>query len=134
MKYLSKVKVALLAVSAFSVLAYFVGLLSDVDMMLRWAYVLLAVAVLATVLLPLLAIAKNPKSAVRTLIGLAIVAVVVVVAFALASDAPVVNSAGGFFEDKLTLKLSDTGLYATYAAFVVAIVTIIGGEIIRIFK
>ena len=133
MKKLSILKYVLLGVSFLTVLLFFVGA-TDVDLMLEWAYVLLGVAVVLTIVFPVLNIINNPQGTKRSMIGLAIVVVVLGLAFMLGSDVPVPNSAGGQFDDPLLLKLSDTGLYATYAAMVAAIVAAVAGEISNIFK
>ncbi len=133
MKKLSIIQYVLIAISVITVALYFVGA-SDVDLMLIWGYILLGIAVAAVIILPLLNLVKNPKGAVRSLVGLAIVVVLAGICYALSSDTPVVNSAGGFFEDSTVLKISDTGLYLTYIALAVAILVAIGGEIRNAFK
>lgn len=133
MKKLSIIQYVLIAISVITVALFFVGA-SDVDLMLIWGYILLAIAVAAVIILPLINLAKNPKGAVRSMVGLAIVVVLAIVCYALSSDVPVVNSAGGFFEDPFVLKISDTGLYLTYIALAVAILALIGGEIRNAFK
>lgn len=133
MKYLSIIRYILIALSAVSVLSYFVGA-ADVDLMLIWAYVLLGIAIVSVIVLPLFNVVQNPKGAVRSLVGLVIVLAVLGVAFALSSDVPVPNSGGGFFEDSLTLKLSDTGLFAAYAAMTATIAAVVISEIGNVFK
>lgn len=133
MKYLSIIRYVLLAVSVLTVLLYFVGA-SDVDLMLEWAYVLLGATVAAAVLFPIIGIVQNPKAALRSLVGLVIVAIVLGISFALASDVPLTDSAGNVFDNPMALKLSDTGLFATYVAMTVAILSAILGEICNVFK
>ena len=133
MKNLSIIQYILIAISVITVAMYFLGL-GDVDPMLIWGYILLGIEVAAVIILPLFNLVKNPKGAVRSLVGLGIVVVLAAICYALSSDAPVVNSAGGFFEDSAVLKISDTGLYLTYIALAVAILAAIGGEIRNAFK
>ena len=133
MKNLSIIQYILIAISVITVAMYFLGL-GDVDPMLIWGYILQGIAVAAVIILPLFNLVKNPKGAVRSLVGLGIVVVLAAICYALSSDAPVVNSAGGFFEDSAVLKISDTGLYLTYIALAVAILAAIGGEIRNAFK
>ena len=133
MKNLSIIQYILIAISVITVAMYFLGL-GDVDPMLIWGYILLGIAVAAVIILPLFNLVKNPKGAVRSLVGLGIVVVLAAICYALSSDAPVVNSAGGFFEDSAVLKISDTGLYLTYIALAVAILAAIRGEIRNAFK
>lgn len=133
MKYLSIVRYLFLAISVLAVGSYFVGV-ADVDAMLYWAYVLLGLTVASVIILPLLNVISNPKGAASSLLGLVIVAAVLGVTYSMASDAPIVNSAGGFFEDSLELKLSDMGLYTTYFTMATTILIVVGGEIRNIFK
>lgn len=133
MKYLSIVRYVLLIASALSVILYFTGGV-DVDLMLYCAYAFVGIAAVIAIISPLFIFAQNPKAALSSLAGIAVVAVVIIAAYSLSSDMPIPNSAGGFFEDSAVLKISDTGLYATYAALVAAIVSIVGGEIMSLFK
>lgn len=133
MKYLSIIKYVFLATSALVVALFFLGA-TEVDLMLYWAYALLGLTVAAVILLPLINVIKNPAGAMRSLVGLVIVAIVLGVSYALASDTPIPKSAGGFFENSTELKLSDMGLYATYFAMGATILIVIGGEIKNIFK
>ena len=133
MKYLSIIRYVLLAISALTVILFFAGA-TDVDLMLEWAYILLAATAAAAILFPLIGIVQNPKAALRSLVGLIIVVVVIGISYALASDVPVTGSDGVVFDDNLTLKLSDTGLFAAYAAMAVAILAAVIGEISNAFK
>lgn len=107
----------------------------NVDAMLRWTYAMVGIATLCAVLLPLINIAKNPKSAVRSLIGVAIVAVIVLIAYALSDATPVYTPgrAEGY-TDALELRLSDTGLITTYLALGIAVVSIVVTEVYNLFK
>ena len=75
MKYLSIIRYAFLAISVVTVLLFFVGL-SDVDLMLNWAYILLGLTIAVAILFPAANLAQNPQGAIRSLVGLAIVVVV----------------------------------------------------------
>lgn len=132
MKYLAILKYVLLAISALTMVPIFLDLTS-VDLMLRWAYVLLGAAVAAAVLFPLFNIAQNPKGAARSLVGVAIVAIVLGISYALGSAEAVVTP-GATYTDPTVLKLSDTGLFTMYAAMTVTIAAIVIGEIGNIFK
>lgn len=134
-KSLSLLQYVLIGVSALSVATmFFMTDDQSVGIMLIWAYILMALAIGITVVLPLINLVKDPQGALRSLLGLAVIVVVLGIAFAISSEEPVINSAGGFFENSMELKLSDTGLFTTYAAMVAAIVVVIGGEIRNSFK
>ena len=137
MKYLSIIRYLFIIVSVLVVVLAFAlspaGADPDVDMMLRWTYILLGLAVGAAVLAPLFSIARNPKSAVRSLLGLVLVVIIVAISYSLSSDEPV-QAATKVYDNATELRLSDTGLFTTYVAFALAIVTIVVTEIINVFK
>ena len=104
-----------------------------VDAVLRYAYILLIAAVVILLGLAIIMGAKNdPKSLVRALIILVGIAVLVAIAYALASGAPALNvkqqPSGSM------LKLTDTMLVLTYILGGAAIVAIIFGVIRNAIK
>lgn len=136
MKYISFIKYALLIISAILVILFMVGALGEdaaVTAMLDWMYVLLALGVATAIFMPVINIIQDPKKSVRSLMGLAIVAVVLIVAYAFASDAPVVT-ATKVFDNPIELKFTDTSLYAMYAALAAAVASILVGELTNLFK
>lgn len=133
MKYLSYLKYAFLVISALVVILYFVGVASDVDGMLYWAYILLGLTIAAAIILPAVNLAKNPKGALRSLIGLAVIVIVAGVAYALSDSAPIITAANTY-DNPTELKLSDMGLYVTYTALGVAVLSIVVSEIYNVFK
>lgn len=139
MKYLSIIRIVLIVISVVIVAGAFLTQGSapepNVDAMLRWTYAMIGIATLCAVLFPIVNIAKNPKSAVRSLIGLAIVAVIVLIAYSLADTTPVYtpgNAEG--YTNALELKLSDTGLITTYFALGIAVLSIAVTEVYKLFK
>ncbi|MBO5710933.1 MAG: hypothetical protein J6U99_01575 [Rikenellaceae bacterium] len=140
MKVLSIVKYLLLAVSV--VLTVFVMFAaegsgaqsSSLDMVLYWSYFLLGATVLGVIVFPMINLIKNPKGAMRSLLGLALLAVVLLIGFALSSAEPVVTAANHVFDNVLELRLSDVGLYTAYIVFAATILTIVVTEIIKVIK
>lgn len=106
----------------------FLGLAMNVSFVMFFATVGLAI------LMPLIGIIQNPAGAIKSLIGLALVAVVVAIAYAMASDAPVTLSNGKLIESAGVLKFTDTALFTTFIAFAGVIVSIVCSEFYRIFK
>lgn len=135
MKYLSIIRYLLLAVSALVVVLYFVQdpATAEVDNMLRWAYLMIGVTAAAVVLMPIFNILKNPAGAVRSMIGLAIIAIIVLVAYG-ASDATPITTPSAVYEDPAILKFSDTGLYTTYFMLAASFVSIVVAEVTNMFK
>ena len=86
-------------------------------------YAMFAVCVIVTVVGALsqfvLGLKDNPKGAVKSLLGLGLFVVVLVIAYAMASEAPLTMADGSQYTDVTWLKLSDMMLYAIY--FLVAV-------------
>ena len=100
----------------------------NVDTLLGWTYIMVGLAIAAVVIVGLIIGALNdPKSLVRLGIGLVCVAAVCFVTYLIAPGAP----ATGLLEQPSagTLKLTDTILYLTYFAGIVAVLSIVVGEI-----
>ena len=107
-----------------------VGNAMGVHVMLIYAYVVFAIALILAIVFPLVNIVSNPRGAMRTLIGLVAMLVIFFVSYLLASDAPVPNpAANGYFTNSAVLKMTDVGLFGGYAIFVIAIRVILWGEI-----
>lgn len=135
MKYLSIIRYLLLAVSALVVVTYFTQdpATADVEYMLRWAYAVIGITVGLVILMPVLNILKNPAAAVRSMIGLAIIATIVLVAWG-ASDATPITTPSAVYEDPFELKFSDAGLFTTYFMLGASFVSILVAEVTNMFK
>ena len=139
MKYISYVRYALMGISILFALIFLgtmdqnLGEYPYIDLLLRWTYIMLGISISAMVLLPILGMIKDPKSAVRSLLGLGIVLVILAICYAF-SDATPISTPAKEFTNPMELRLSDTGLYATYVALAIAIVAIFVGEIYKFFK
>jgi len=97
---------------------------------LTWAYILFFSAVVITVLFSIVHIITHPKALKGALISIGIGAVLVAIAYLLASDAPV-GGRGAAETTATTLKWVGTGLYVTYILGGLAIAGIIISEIYR---
>ena len=122
--------VLLLLVSVVLLVLGFVGGWKEgnVDALLGWTYIMVGLALAAVVIVGLVVGAINdPKSLVKLGLGLVAVAAVCFVAYLIAPGAP----AMGMLEQpsQATLKLTDTILYLTYFAGIVAVLAIVVGEI-----
>ena len=134
-KALSILLYALLAVCVVMLVMVFV--LPDnegVGLILSWTYILLGLAILSAIIFPLINLVKNPKAAVRSLIGLGVVIVVVGIALALSSTEPVTLPGNKVFDDPTGLLVTDAGLYTAYVALIAAILVTIFGGIRNSFK
>ena len=131
--------IALIAVSVILLVLGFVkGFEANdgrgVENLLRWAYVMLGLAVFAAIIVSaVVSFINNPKSVVKLLIGLVAVAAVCFVVYLVSKGNPAV----GLTVDQpsaSTLKLTDTILNLTYLVGGVAIASIIVGEVISAIR
>ena len=107
---------------------------ADPQWMMVWVYAIVAIGLIAALISPVKNLFSSGKAALSTLVGLVVAAVVVFGCYAISSDVPVPNSAGGFFEDAFDLKFTDTMLYLTYLVGGASIVAILAGEIRNAIK
>lgn len=102
----------------------------NVDTLLGWTYCMVGLALAAVIIVGLIVGAANdPKSLVKLGLGLVVVAVVCFVAYLIAPGSPAMNLTSMDQPSAATLKLTDTILYLTYFAGILAVVAIIVGEI-----
>jgi hypothetical protein len=102
-----------------------------VEVLLYWAYIILAIAVLAVVVFGLVISAKNdPKSLVRMGIGLLVIAAICFVAYLLAPGKMPLQWTNAKMPTASELKLTDTILNLTYFTGALAVISIIVGEIV----
>ncbi|MFA8449904.1 MAG: hypothetical protein ACEPOW_04350 [Bacteroidales bacterium] len=104
------------------------------DTILIYGYILIAVTAVVAILGSVGNLISNPKGAMTTLIGIAGLIVLVIIAYALAGDS---LTAKQVTEYKLTAgdsKWVGTGIILTYFALGIAILSIVVTNIMRIFK
>ena len=105
-----------------------------VENLLKWAYVMLGIAVCAAIIVSaIISFINNPKSIIKLLIGLVAVAAVCFVVYLVSKGNPAV---GLTVEQPSasTLKLTDTILNLTYLVGGVAIASIVIGEVISAIR
>ncbi len=125
----------LLGLGILSVIPTFLYGADGVDFMLYYTYILLALAVLAAVVMSVINMGKNPGGGKTALIGMAAVAVILVISYFLSSSEPIAVSGGkDVYDGKFGLIVTDMGLYTTYFALVIAILVAVGGAIKNSFK
>ncbi len=99
-----------------------------VDVLLAWGYIMIGIALAAVIVVGLIVGAiNNPKSLIKTGIVLVGVALIALLAYLIAPGTPAIGT--DIESDASTLKLTDTILYLTYFAGIVAILSIVAGEI-----
>lgn len=93
-------------------------------------YILLAVAVLAAIVFPIIQLVQNPKNAKGALVGIGALVIVVGISYVLASD----NNPSNMEITAEGAKQVGTGLYAFYILSIVAIVALVYSEVAKLFK
>lgn len=133
MKYLPYLRIVLIVLGVILFALAITGVM-EIDSVLYLSYVMFFATIGLAVLMPLIGIVQNPVGAVKSLVGLGIMAVVVGVAYAMSSDAVVKLSNGTLIDSTFVLRFTDTALFTTFFAFAGVIIAIVGSEFYRIFK
>jgi hypothetical protein len=105
------------------------------DKILLWAFILLIIAAAAALIFPLVFMIMNPKNALKTLIILVGIAVLILIAWLMASD-QVLNLINYNGPDNVpaVLKRADTEIIVTYILAGIAVILILYTEIAKLFK
>lgn len=102
---------------------------------LNWAYVLFAIAAVAAILFPVVYMVMHPQNAKKAGIAILGLAVVIFVAYSLASDEIMTFvDYQGSDNNPETLKLAGTGIISMYLLLGAAVLSIIYVEIAKLFK
>jgi hypothetical protein len=104
--------------------------------MLRWTYILLFMAVAAAIGFPLAYIISHPETAKKTLVSVAVLAVVGLIAYLLADDTvlTLADSYDGSDNVPNTLRWVGTGIISTYLLLAVAIGAIVVTSVTKLIK
>jgi hypothetical protein len=125
--------ILLLALSVIPGVMFYLGLL-DTDTFLNIAKLLLIIAVVTMVISPVYGIITNPQNIVKLLISLGAIAVVVVVGYSLAADSVSEVQEVKYGLTQSASKMVGAGLYVTYIAFGLTVISLLYSSVIKIFK
>lgn len=106
------------------------------DIALVWAYILLLVTIISSVLFPLIAVFSNRKGLIN-LVGVAVGGVILVlISYLLSNDTPIqiVGYTGTENSDPQILRMIDTVLFVVYMLFGLSIAAILYSIISKAFK
>lgn len=103
------------------------------DVGLYTLYILLAIAVAAAIIFPIVNSLSNPRSLVRSGVGIAAIIVLFGLSYAL-SDSTITNSAIVAGLDEGSVKLVGAGLIMLYLVFILAVLALIYSELSKAFK
>jgi len=134
--------IVLLAVSAFlGILFYAGGTETDgtpvfTNTFILYAYILVGIAIVASLIFPLVQMITNPKNAKKSLLGILAVAVVVFIAYIFSSSETLTFTGSDMekYNVPSLLKKVDTGIITTYILAAIAIIAMIYSETSKIFK
>lgn len=99
------------------------------NMFLGWALVLLIVCAVTAVAFPVVNMIANPKSAIKTIIALAVVAVIFGISYAMSSGALDSMAPTLVESDESTRLWSGAGLNALYITLTLTILAVIASEV-----
>ena len=109
---------------------FFGEMREHVGTLLVWAYVLLGLGVLCLILIPFLNIGANPSSLKKGAINIAFIVVLFGIAYLLSSDTQTAATLAMPDPPSSTaMKITDTGLFATYLLLVLAVGAILFGTL-----
>ncbi len=104
-----------------------------VDMFLRYAYLCAIIAVALVIILGIaIAVANNPKSLIKLILGIIVAAALVAVVYFTSAGNPALNVSQQ--PSQATLKLTDTILNLTYLLGGLAILAILAGEVVKVTR
>jgi len=106
------------------------------DISLIWAYILVVLTLIASIMFPLIAVFSNPRGLIRLGAVLVGAAVLIIISYAVSSDTPIdiIGYTGTDNSDPATLKMIDTVLFVTYMLFGLALASILYAIASRAFK
>lgn len=112
---------------------------AQTDALIYWMYILLAITILITILGAIFQFGakfvESPKSAIRSLVGLILIVLLLVVTYSAGSDVPlVIPGYEGTENVPFWLKITDMFLYSTYIMMAVLVLLIVGFGIAKKFK
>lgn len=100
---------------------------------LGWAYIMLAISILAVVLLPLLTF-KERKFSFKSILVILVGGVILIGgAYLLAPGGSLTLANGTVFEGNVT-KWTDTGIIVTYFLLILSVLAILGGSVFNAIK
>ena len=135
--------IVLFAISALLTLLFYAGgeeingvTPKFTELFIIWAYILTGIAVGFTVFFPVIQMITNPKNAKKGLMGIAALAVIIVIAYALASNEilNINNAELAKYNVPSTLKYAGMMLYSVYVLAFIAIASMLYSEVSKIFK
>jgi len=107
-----------------------------IDIALIWAYILILITLIASIIFPLISVLTNPKGLLRLGAVLVGAAILVVISYLMSNDTPldIIGYSGTGNSDPGTLKMIDTVLFVTYILFGMAFASILYAIVSKAFE
>lgn len=123
----------LLAASVIPGILFYLGFL-ETEMFLNIAKLMLLLGAVIMLISPIFGIITNPQNIIKLLISVGLIVVVFIIGYALAGDSvlEVQEIKHGLTQTKS--KMVGTGLYVTYIAFGLTVLSLLYASVIKIFK
>jgi hypothetical protein len=102
-----------------------------------WAFILLVIAALLSVVFPLVNFIKNPRNTLKVVLSLVFMGLLFLVAFLMSDTTPLVTATSATepnFSTPSVLRFADTGIFATYLLFGIAVLSLLFTGVRGIFK
>lgn len=123
-----------MGVSAILTVLFYTGSI-DPEPFLYWAYLLFGLSVVMALVFPLYFFIVNPKNALKTLLGIGLMAVVFVIGYIMADATPMFSPTNDAnFSNTNVLVLTDAGLISTYVLFGVALLMLLFTGVRSVFN
>lgn len=93
------------------------ALMNAIEPVIDWTYCLLIIAAACAIIFPIIFIVQNPRKAIKALVSLVILAVVVLISYAMSDGAPILTATSATnpdFSNPSVLKFTDTGIFTAY--------------------
>lgn len=124
----------LLGLSALVTILYFAGVVGE-DLLLYWAYALVAATLVLAVVVPAVDLIKNPKKLVKALIFAVVAAVLVAACYALSSPEVVgLNKELAASTTAASVKWTEAGIFGLYILLGLTVIAILFSEIKNALK
>ena len=131
LKNISLFQIAFFVALAFGVLTVFY----PTTVGLNLGYILIVGAILVTLGFAVFSLIQNPKGAVKTLIGIAVLAAILLIAYSLSSSEPLMDPIDGTLKASgSTVQWSGAAIYCGMIALGVGALTFIVSEVTSFFR
>lgn len=115
------------------------ALLADIDnqylaIFTNWSVILLLLTIVISIASPIYGIISNPQNIIKLLISLGLIVVVVFIGYSMADNSITETQEVKYGLTQTASKLVGTGIYVTYIAFALTVLSLLYASVSKIFK